>query len=61
MQSRPSFMSALREAIQLPNESLKEFSVQYKALSEQDKADLDAMLTAAGIDHDPPRSVIASS
>lgn len=55
---RPSFMSALRSSTQLPGETLGEFSVQYKALTMQDKADLDRYMTESGIDHDPPKSVI---
>lgn len=58
---RPTFMKALRASTELPGEQLKDFSAQYKALTDQDKLELSAYMTASGIDHDPPKFAVVQA
>jgi hypothetical protein len=54
-QKVPSFMSALRENVMLPGESLGDFSAQYKKLDPADKNQLYAWLIENGIPCEPPK------
>lgn len=53
--AKKGFVTALKEFFGTNGKSTVEFANEVKALTEQDKAELHAMLVAQGIDCDPPR------
>lgn len=50
------FLAALKDFFGTNGNSTKEFAEEVKALTDQDKTDLYAMLAAQGIDCEPPRA-----
>lgn len=52
--AKKGFLAALKEFFGTNGKSTAEFAKEVKALNEQDKAELHAMLVAQGVDCDAP-------